>query len=368
VGSFRNLVRTVLPGPLYSALRKSWQRALTLKRALYEWTPFLAWLVFQCLRHRKKAVIVCRCGALGDVICTLPLGHEIRQKHPRQLIIFLTASIYRDVVLLSRSADLVYGSKVWAWPFIVPSNFNVLGLVEKVYNPQTTDERLEKTGATCHLVDDLAASCGITLTARQPRLYPSSDLINQTRLAFGLSEDAVGNRLIIGINGGRSWPIREWDPEKWQRLINKIHSACNALIIQFGVTKNDGADEYGRFTGVQSLVNRLNSEEMVALAAICDLIISIDSGPIHLAGAVGTAVVGIFGPVNPLFRLPIDSPSIGLAGDVPCLYCHHKTPLGHWHTGCPNDIRCMKQLDDETVFEAVKSILSQKRKLDIAIG
>jgi ADP-heptose:LPS heptosyltransferase len=359
VGSFRNFLRAVLPGPLHSALRRLWQKTLNFKRAVFEWTPFLAWLVSQCIRHRKKAVIVCRCGALGDVVCTLPLCNEVRQKHPRQLIIFLTASIYRDVVLLSTTADLVYGSKVWAWPFTLPPNFNFLGLIAKVYNPQTTDERLKKSGATCHLVDDLAASCGITLTSRQPRLYPSSDLINKTRLMFGLSETVVGNRLIIGINGGRSWPIREWDPKKWQTLINKIHSTYNTLIIQFGVTKNDGQDEYDRFTGVQSLANRLKAEEMVALAAICDLIISIDSGPIHLGGAVGTAVVGLFGPVNPLFRLPIDSPSVGLVGDVPCLYCHHKTPLGHWYTGCPNDIRCMKQLDDEAVFQAVKSILSK---------
>ena len=47
------------------------------------------------------------------------------------------------------------------------------------------------------------------------------------------------------------------------------------------------------------MVSRLKGEELVALIAICDLLISIDSGPVHVAGAVATPVIGLFGPVNP---------------------------------------------------------------------
>jgi ADP-heptose:LPS heptosyltransferase len=244
----------------------------------------------------------------------------------------------------------------------MPDNFNLLGVVDTIYNPKTTDERLKTSGATCHLVDDLAGSCGFTVTARQPRLYPSSSLVKKTRIVFGLAEDAIGARSIIGINPGPSWPVRMWDASKWQRLINKIHSEYDAVIIQFGTNKGDGSSEYDSLTGVKSLANRLTSQEIVALIAICDLIIAIDSGPVHVAGTVGTPVVGLFGPVNPRYRLPTDSPAVGLFGEVPCLFCHHKTPLGHWHTGCPNNISCMKKLDEQTVFEAVKSMLGQSNK------
>jgi ADP-heptose:LPS heptosyltransferase len=87
------------------------------------------------------------------------------------------------------------------------------------------------------------------------------------------------------------------------------------------------------------------------------LIISIDSGPIHVAGAVGTPVVGLFGAVNPLYRLPPASAAVGLVTDVPCLFCHHRTPIEHWRTGCPHDIRCMKLLEPEAVFNAVVEML-----------
>jgi len=137
------------------------------------------------------------------------------------------------------------------------------------------------------------------------------------------------------------------------------------VIIQFGTNKGDGSSEYDNLTGVKSLANRLHGGEIVALIAICDLIISIDSGPVHLAGTVGTPVVGLFGAVNPSYRLPPDSTAAGLFGQVPCLFCHNKTPLGHWYTGCPNNVSCMKKLDDQTVFETVKSMLAHSKKREV---
>jgi ADP-heptose:LPS heptosyltransferase len=118
-------------------------------------------------------------------------------------------------------------------------------------------------------------------------------------------------------------------------------------------------------SGVRRLGKHIQSEEVVAVVALCDLIIAIDSGPVHLAGTVGTPVVGLFGPVNPSYRLPPDSPAVGLYSEVPCLFCHHKTPLGHWHTGCPNNIICMKKLDDQAVFETVKFMLARHRKGEV---
>src|SRR5207249_6665823 len=264
--------------------------------------------------------------------------------------------------LLPSAAAFALGSRSWGWPCSIPDNFNVLGLVDTIYNPKTTDELFKTSGATCHLTDDLAGSCGLTVAARQPRLCPSSSLIKKTRTAYGLAEDMIGNRLIIGINGGPSWPVRTWDVSKWQKLINKIHSEYDAVIIQFGTNKGDGSSEYDNLTGVKSLSNRLKSEEIVALSAICDLIISIDSGPVHVAGTVGTPVIGLFGTTNPALRLPPDSLALGLVSDVPCLFCHHQMPHGHWFSGCPNDIVCMKKLDDQIVFEAVKSMLKQSNK------
>ncbi len=262
------------------------------------------------------------------------------------------------MVLLSRAAYEVYGAKSWVWPFTLPAGYKLPGIVEAIYNPQTTDERVPNAGVQAHLIDDLAASCDMVITHanRQPHLYPSHELIMNSQAARGLTNDLIGDRLVIGINCGHTWPVRMWSAEKWQALVDKIHEEFKVVVLQFGFTKGD-ADEFEHLRAVRLLSNRLKSDELIALVARCRLIVSIDSGPIHIAGAVGVPVVGLFGAVNPRYRMPPDSPGKAVFAQVPCLFCHHLTPRGHWQTGCPNDIRCMKELDVQTVFEAVKSML-----------
>ena len=367
--SLRQSVVSILPGPVHSALRPWWRRFFRFKRRAREWSiPFIiwvVWLVFQCIRRRKRAVIVCRFGGIGDVLCTLPMCDEVRHRHPGKMLVFMTAAIWREVVVISRSADLVYANKWWVHPCTLPTNIKLFGLVDAIYNPLTTCEQSYKAGMRRHLIDDLAASCGFTVTACQPRLYPSSDLIKKTRIAYGLNWKTTGQRLLIGINPGPNWRVKEWAASKWQKLINKIHSEYDAVIIQFGINKGDGSSEYDNLTDVKLLASRLKGEELLALVTICDLIVSIDSGPVHLAGAVGTPVIGLFGPVDPALILPPNAQAVGLFSDVPCLFCHNRTPVIHWCDGCPNDIACMKKLDCHAVFEAVKSMLPQNKNSEV---
>ena len=273
---------------------------------------------------------------------------------------------------MSRAADLVYGNKWWTYPFTVPTSVKIFNLVQATYNPQTAGERSFTSGTNTHLIDDLAASCGFSVSTDVRELCPPQVLVDRCRAKYGLDSKPTAARFVIGINPGPNWRVKEWEVGKWQALINKIHSEYDALIIQFGTNKGDGSSEYDSLTGVKSLADRLKGEELVALIAICDLIISIDSGPVHVAGAVGTPVIGLFGPLSPALVLPRQSraPAIGVCGDVPCLFCHHRTPVMHWIDGCPNDIACMRKLDDGTVYEAMKSMLpdNMKREPLVSVG
>ena len=292
---------------------------------------------------------------------------EVRRRHPGKLVVFITAPIWREVVTLSRSADVVFANRWWIYLFTFPPNARVFGLVDKTYNPQTIGERFSGAGTSAHLINDLAASCGLTVTARLPKLCPSPGLVKKTRVRYGLDCATIQDRLLIAINPGPNWRIKEWEASKWQMLVNRIHSEYDAMIIQFGINKGDGASEYDYLTGVKSLAGQLKGEELMALIAICDLIVSIDSGPVHLAGAVGTPVIGLFGPLNPASVLSLDTlaSTLGMVSDVPCLFCHNRTPVIHWITGCPHDIACMKRLDCETVFGAVKSTLGRSKNREI---
>src|SRR5262249_29135412 len=118
----RDSVVSILPSPVRSAVRSMWRRFFRLKVRARGWAPFIVWLMFQCARHGKTAVIICRCGGIGDVLCTLPMCEEVRRRHPRKLLVFITAPAWREVVVMSQCADLVYANRWWIYPFTFPTN------------------------------------------------------------------------------------------------------------------------------------------------------------------------------------------------------------------------------------------------------
>jgi len=83
--------------------------------------PFTLWLVSSAPGMEREAVVVCRCGGLGDVACTLPMCDEVRRCHPGKLLVFITAPVWREVVAMSRCADLVY-AQIVDLPVCIPTN------------------------------------------------------------------------------------------------------------------------------------------------------------------------------------------------------------------------------------------------------
>src|SRR6184192_776884 len=141
VTGFREFVVSILARPVHSVLRPWWRRCPSFKLRVRDWwlplTRSVVWLVFQCARHRKRTVIVCRFAGIGDVVCTLPMCDEVRRRHPGKLLVFVTAAVWRDVVMLSQSVDLVYANRSWVHPFTLPAQFKLFGVVDTIYNPQT---------------------------------------------------------------------------------------------------------------------------------------------------------------------------------------------------------------------------------------
>lgn len=323
-----------------------------------DWLPFYAALLSICAKHRKKAVLLCRFGAMGDVVCSLPLCRAIRAKHPDRILIFVTSTGFKKIVEISGAAHLVFGSKIWHWPFRFPSNFRFFGLVKQVYIPLNSDEVDPEMGASGHLVESLAQSCDLSPKKLQPVLHPAEPEVAAYRSKFAADLD----RILIAINGGPTWPVRMWQVEKWQSLVNKVHEEFSAEILLLGQMQAGRGGDLMSLRGVTNLFDQIDPGQIPALLKACDLLVAIDSGPIHIAGAVGTPVVGLFGAVNPKFRMPLESSGKVIVANVPCLYCNHRTPVGHWKEDCPHEIACMQAITVEEVFEATKDILEKNPK------
>ena len=131
--------------------------------------------------------------------------------------------------------------------------------------------------------------------------------------------------------------MRELPEESWREIVGGLKRHFQARIIHFcsPARWGDNLLPVHTFPDVQPMPDNLTVMTTAAILAQCRLLVGIDSGLLHLAGAVGTPTVGVFGAVNPAFRLPVGTPSKGVNAVLPCSFCHHENPIKHWWTGCP---------------------------------
>lgn len=161
------------------------------------------------------------------------------------------------------------------------------------------------------------------------------------------------NRPWVGIHAGARPPVRRWPAEYFAQVADGCTQRFNAQIIVTG-----GADE--RST-VQELITRMSSRPLdvvsrtslgglAALISELDLFISNDTGPAHIANAVQTPSVTIFGPVDPRRWAALDQTMHPLVRHpVAC------SPCSYWQ--CPIDHRCLRWVRPEMVIEKAESLL-----------
>lgn len=185
------------------------------------------------------------------------------------------------------------------------------------------------------------------------------------RLSFRLrraDEEAVRARLrAAGINPGRRWvvvhpgasaPSRRYPPEHFIALANLLGELPDVqLVLAGGGGEAELVDAIHRCLRrpAAALAGDLGLGELAALIAGAALLVANNSGPVHIAAALGTPVVDIYALTNPQ-HAPWRVPHRVLFHDVPCRFCYRSLcPQGH-HA-------CLRQLDPERVANAARELL-----------
>ena len=112
--------------------------------------------------------------------------------------------------------------------------------------------------------------------------------------------DLAKARMLIGIHPGGNWQYKLWSAEKFARLADMLHTSCGASILLFA-----GPNERKLQAQIENLMKTTpviieseNLREVAALISACDVYIGNDTGPMHIAAAVGTPVVALFGSTD----------------------------------------------------------------------
>ncbi|HNV00296.1 MAG TPA: glycosyltransferase family 9 protein, partial [Verrucomicrobiota bacterium] len=161
----------------------------------------------------------------------------------------------------------------------------------------------------------------------------------------------------VGISPGARWENKRWPAERYAALVARLAEECPQLrFAVLGAASDRALAEAvcaGRPDRCVNLAGQISLPEMVEWIRRCRVLVSNDTGPMHVAAALGTPVVALFGPTDPRRTGPYDQVDHVLQHPlacVPCLKsrCSHAPPL-----------ECLRLISVDQVCEAVRQRLGE---------
>jgi lipopolysaccharide heptosyltransferase II len=164
---------------------------------------------------------------------------------------------------------------------------------------------------------------GITVASRETRLHlQTADLLEARRLLNDIPFPAAGPRLLVH-PGSRS-TFRLWPAERFAEVIDRAQAHFSSQVILIGgPTDQDIVSEIRLRCQRPPIVfeKPLPVGQFAALASLCDLMLCHDSGPMHVAAAIGIPVVALLGSQNPVLFAPTGEGHTLLSPPLPCQEC-----------------------------------------------
>jgi len=333
-----------------------------------------------------KNIIVINLLYLGDLIFSTPFLRNLRRNYPTAKIDLVVNANFSELLANNPYVDHLFPyNKAWSLReslafagqlrkgqydlgLNIHGSFRsnvLLTLINPAYRVGfangfiqfALDKRL-KPLANAHMVDvylHFLRDLGITdLDDEGLELRVSESALRQMDL-FLEKKLVSPTTCLIGLNIGGTWPTKRWTIEGFAKLADELQLNYHCKVIFLGSS--------GDLPRVRKIVNlmkttpllatgRTNLSELAALVKRCALVISNDSGPVHVAAAVGTPTITIFGPSDEIKYRPYGKDHLIVKSNAPCRPCgKHECPLQHH--------KCMRDIGVEEVLAQVRIILGR---------
>lgn len=298
-------------------------------------------------------ILIVRLGSLGDLVHTLPAASALRRANPTAQIDWLVDRPHREflelvpvisslVVLERRGAggwlDVIKTMRSRAYDLA----FDFQGLVKSAalaklsgagkvagfgrsalrerFAASFYSERVEIPPGT-HVVRKnlrLAAALGAPAEALE---FP----IAAVRSAAVESFVTADSRPFALINPGAAWPNKRWPPDRLGAVTRHLRERHGlASVVLWGPGEQGAAEVVVQASaGAARLAPPTGLKDLIALARHAKLIVSGDTGPLHIASAVGVPAVALFGPTDAMRNGPWDPRDISISLYDTC-DCHYK--------------------------------------------
>jgi ADP-heptose:LPS heptosyltransferase len=279
---------------------------------------FFSWHIKSAF-HRPRIILVETRWRLGDEIMALPVYEALRTQFPGDRLMVWTN--YPDLLANSPHIDAVNKPVAHTDRYILLRDDN------------RVDYRLRQ----------YAVRANLTAALNRPRL----DVSHWTSPLRDDLPATTGPR--VAIAPGASWATKRWPAENWRELVHALEHR-GAHVIELG---QDGES----IGAPHSFAGRTTLRDAAVLLRESDLLIAHDSGLMHLALAVGTPVVALFGPTAPECLVRDEPNFIALENRRDCAGCWNRSLDMQTPGVCPRSIDgCMNTIAVDDVFHAAETL------------
>lgn len=309
-----------------------------------------------------KRILIVKPSSLGDVVHALPTVARIRQNfsdaHIAWIVndaftsLFQRCSVINEVIpfprhnarqwlpllrrLRSERFDLVVDlqgllrSGIMTWATGAPRRIGLSDAREGsrlFYNEIVTVPRI-------HAVDRYLLAAKHLGCPDTPVEFP-----------LGVSD---GPRTLIAVNPSARWPTKLWGDDKFAELIRRLPR--ERVVLTGAAAERERIERIAQ--GCRNKAGTTDLFQLAELYARCAVVVTNDSGPMHIAAAVGTPVVAIFGPTDPVLTGPYGKQHVVLRAGVDCSPCL-KDRCVHQPS-----MECMDKVTVEKVLAAAQRFLA----------
>jgi heptosyltransferase-2 len=199
---------------------------------------------------------------------------------------------------------------------------------------------------------NLLARLGLDAGRPEPRLEVEPEDAARADEMLRRAGRVPGRPFVVLGPGAAYGTAKRWPAARFIELGVRLQREADAEIVLVGTAGEESLSAgiaAGLVRPALDFTGRTTLRELAALLGRARLVVINDTGPMHIANALGVPVVAVFGPTDPAATGPLRTPAAVLKKDVACWPCLYRT--------CPYDHRCMIRIEAAEAFEAGRRFL-----------
>jgi lipopolysaccharide heptosyltransferase II len=334
-----------------------------------------------------RRLLIIKPSSLGDIVHALPTVAALRRRWPSAKLAWLVKREWAEVLDGNPDLDevLAVDLSMKGWPAAIRAvragRFDVVvdlqGLLRSAMlgwmsgapvrigfangregSPWFYTDHIPVPAASIHAVDRyllIARALGAEPEKPGPSAFPlPHDAGAEAKVDALLAADVQMGTVLVALNPSARWPTKRWPAESFAAVGDRLQQQVGVRVVVVGGVEDRPVGEAvmrAMRTAPIDLAGKTTMKELIALLRRLRLFITNDSGPMHLAAAVGTPVIALFGPTDPARTGPYGAGHTILRSGIPCSPCFSRR--------CMNAVtmECMTVIHPQQVIESATKLL-----------